>query len=117
MSTSNPTSANSSLIDTLQVLRGGDLTAPAALSQLESWTQMINIGGPGAQGDIFLELQNLQKYIASSDSANISHTLQQLGLLTTKAAEEDVTEEVSDLLRQLGEVLTAASTSLPQQAQ
>ena len=116
MSRFNPASANSSLVDTLQALRGGDLTTSAATQQLNSWIGLLDVNGPGAQGEVYLELNNLKDYIAKGDSANISHTLQALGLLATKATDEDVSEEIKDLLRQLGEVLTAASTSLPGQA-
>ncbi|RIY09779.1 hypothetical protein D0T11_11435 [Hymenobacter rubripertinctus] len=74
---------------------------------------MLDITGPGSQGEISLELKNLKDYISTNDSANIAHTLDALGQLTTKAADEDVDEEVSGKLRRLGEALTKASTSLP----
>ncbi|MFD2784562.1 hypothetical protein [Hymenobacter rubripertinctus] len=111
---SNPTSssANQSLDDAIKAV-SGDLTAAPATHQIDTWIGMLDITGPGSQGEISLELKNLKDYISTNDSANIAHTLDALGQLTTKAADEDVDEEVSGKLRRLGEALTKASTSLP----
>jgi hypothetical protein len=113
MSRFNHSSAGQSLDDAINAIKG-DLTAAPATHQLDSWLGLLDLNGPGAQGEIFLELKNLKDYIRTSDSANLAHTLETLGQLTTKAAAEDVDEEISGKLRRLGEALTSASTSLPQ---
>ncbi|OGX82844.1 hypothetical protein [Hymenobacter glacialis] len=112
MSKFNPTSAGQSIDDAILAIQG-DLTAPSATSQLDSWMQLLDGGGAGAQGEMLLELNNLKQYISRNDLANITHSLQALGQLTTKAASEvDVDEEISRKLRLLGEALNAASTTL-----
>lgn len=112
MSTPNSSSAGQSLDDAINAIKG-DLTAAPATNQLDSWLGLLDVNGPGAQGEIFLELTNLKDYLKTNDSANIAHTLETLGQLTTKAAAEDVDEKMSSKLRQLGEALTGASSSLP----
>ncbi|NVO32713.1 hypothetical protein [Hymenobacter lapidiphilus] len=113
MSTSNnPSSAGQSLDDAINAVKGGLTAAPAA-NQIDSWIGMLDLNGPGSQGEIALELKNLKDYISSNDSANIAHTLDALGQLATRAADEDVDEEIRTKLLQLGETLTGASTSLP----
>ncbi|WP_019948135.1 hypothetical protein [Hymenobacter aerophilus] len=112
MSDSTSYAAGEALNDAIQAVTG-DLTAAPATDQIDSWIGQLSLNGPGAQGKIALELQNLKDYLSTNDSANIAHTLDALGQLTTKAADEDVDEDISGKLRQLGAALTAASTSLP----
>ena len=112
MSRFNPASAGQSLDDAIQAIQG-DLTAPPAASQLDSWMRLLDGTGPGAQGALLLELTNLKNYIKQGDVANISHSLRSLGQLTTKASTEaDVDEEISSKLRRLGEALLAASATV-----
>lgn len=114
MSTFNPSAAGSSLDATIQALKGNLGTDPAAAtSQLESWLRILDGAGSGAQGAIAQELTSLQGYLGRGDGANISHSLQTLGQLTTKAAAAGTDEEISSKLRRLGEALTAAGTALP----
>ncbi|SDX64444.1 hypothetical protein [Hymenobacter psychrophilus] len=112
MSDSTSYAASEALNDAIKAVTG-DLTAAPATNQIDSWIGQLDLTGPGSQGEIALELKNLKDYISTNDSANIAHTLDALGQLTTKAADEDVAEDVSRKLRQLGQALTAASTSLP----
>ena len=112
MSDLTSTSAGQSLDEAIKAVTG-DLTAASATNQIDSWIGQLNLTGPGSQGEIALELKNLKDYISTNDSANIAHTLDALGQLTTKAADEDVAEDVSQKLRQLGQALVSASTSLP----
>ena len=110
MSRFNPVSAGQSIDDAILAIKG-DLTAPPAASQLDSWMRLLDGGGAGAQGAMLLELTNRKKHIGQSDLANITHSLHTLGQLTTKpAGEAGVDEEMSSKLRRLGEVLHAAST-------
>ena len=112
MSRFNPASAGQSLDDAIRALKG-DLTAPPAASQLDSWLRLLDGEGSGAQGAMLLEMTNLKNYIRQGDLANITHSLHTLGQLTTKAAAEtDVDEEISSKLRRLGEALNAASTTV-----
>lgn len=107
MSTFNPASAGSSLDATIEALKGSLPNLGPAASQLDSWLRLLDGTGPGAQGAIVEELTNLKHYIGRQDSANISHSLQTLGQLTTKAADAVTDEEISGKLRRLGEALTA----------
>lgn len=112
MSRFNPASAGQSIDDAINAIKG-DLTAPPAASQLDSWMRLLDGAGSGAQGAMLLELTSLKNYIRQGDLANISHSLRTLGQLTTKAASEtDVDEEISSKLRRLGEALNAASATL-----
>jgi hypothetical protein len=112
MSTFNPSSSGQSLEDAIQAVTG-DLTAAPAASQLDSWLRLLDGTGAGAQGAILEELANLKTYIGQGDSANVSHSLHNLGQLTKKAAETAEDEELSSKLHRLGEALVAASTALP----
>ena len=112
MSDSTSYAAAQSLDEAINAIQG-DLTAAPAINQIDSWIGQLDLTGPGSQGEIALELKNLKDYLSTNDSANIAHTLDALGQLTTKAADEDVAEDVSRKLRQLGQALTNASTSLP----
>lgn len=114
MSDLTANSAAQSLDEAIKAVTG-DLTAAPATNHIDSWIGQLSLTGPGAQGKIALELKNLKDYLSTNDSANIAHTLDALGQLTTKAADEDVAEDVSRKLRQLGQALTNASTSLPRQ--
>lgn len=112
MSRFNPASSGPALDAAIAAIEG-DLTAPPATSQLESWMRLLDGNGSGAQGAMLVEMTNLKNYIGQGDVANISHSLHSLGKLTTKAATEaDVDEEISSKLNRLGEALLAASTSL-----
>lgn len=91
----------------------GDLTGPAAASQLESWMRLLDGDGTGAQGAMLTELNSLKNYIHQGDVANIAHSLHSLGQLSTKAAAEaGLDEELSSKLRRLGEALLAASATV-----
>ena len=58
----NPASAGQSIDDAILAIKG-DLTAPLAASQLDSWMRLLDGGGAGAQGAMLLELTNLKKHI------------------------------------------------------
>jgi len=112
MSRFNHASAGQSLDDAIQAVKG-NLTAPPAASQLDSWMRLLDGDGSGAQGTMLIELTNLKNYIRQSDVANIGHSLHSVGQLTTKAAAEaGLDEELASKLRRLGEALLAASTTL-----
>ncbi|MBF9220175.1 hypothetical protein [Hymenobacter ruricola] len=112
MSRFNPASANQSLDDAINAVKGGLGNAPAT-SQLDSWLRLLDGEGTGAQGAILTELSNLKNYVHQGDPANISHSLHSVGLLTAKAAETVSDEEIASKLRRLSEALVAASTALP----
>jgi hypothetical protein len=112
MSRFNPASSGPVLDAAIEAVKG-DLTAAPAASQLDNWMRLLDGNGAGAQGAMLVEMTNLKNYISQGDLANIRHSLYSLGQLTTKAATEaDLDEEISSKLRQLGEALRAASTTL-----
>ncbi|WP_426061920.1 hypothetical protein [Hymenobacter sp. B1770] len=112
MSRFNPASSGPALDAAIDAVKG-DLTAPPAASQLDSWMRLLDGTGTGAQGAMLEEMTSLKNYISKGDIANISHSLRTLGQLTTKAATEtDLDEELSSKLNRLGEALLAASTSV-----
>ncbi|ALW85568.1 hypothetical protein AUC43_10975 [Hymenobacter sedentarius] len=112
MSRFNPASSGPALDAAIQAVKG-DLTAPLAASELDSWMRLLDGTGSGAQGAMLVEMTNLKAYIRHGDVANISHSLHTLGHLTTKAADDtNVDEETRSKLHRLGEALLAASTTL-----
>jgi hypothetical protein len=112
MSRFNPASAGPALDMAIDAVKG-DLTAPAAASQLDSWLRLLDGEGTGAQGAMLTELTNLKNYIRQGDVANIGHSLRSLGNLSTKAsAEAGLDAELSSKLSRLGEALLAASATV-----
>lgn len=112
MSRFNPASSGPALDAAIEAVKG-DLTAPPAAIQLDSWMRLLDGDGSGAQGAMLIELSNLKNYIHQGDLANITHSLHSLGQLATKAGSEAGLDEVlSSKLHRLGEALLAASTTL-----
>lgn len=97
---------------TLQALSGGlTSAAPAATGNIDGWISTLNGAGSPGLSAISSELENLKSAISSGNGSQIGQSLKTLGEHTTKAA-DSATPDSQAKLRQLGQTLSSAATSL-----
>lgn len=109
-SQSQGSQGTSQLDATLNALQGGLAgAAGAAPANIAGWIKTLQ-GNPQFSG-ISSELQKVHDALSSGDTSSLGSSLSTLGQHTTQAA-SSATPDAQDKLRQLGQALTSAASSL-----